>query len=457
MKKLIITLFILVSTLSQAKVWEATPGMHWDAYWGQKFENWIKDEVEGDFFKKMDGYKDLPLDCADAMYAFKIYFSFKHRLHWKTGAHKWQRDREQFPYGFSNEMTNWDHLPTEEERVIQLISFLIDRVGTESLANLDTYPVAIHDVRAGDLFMYKFGSDGSYTRHTYIIKEVNVDGTFDVLYATQLRAKKLWGLGRIGAEYLQHKPDLENWGFKRMKSDLDIDTAQKDHLLSDYEQYEVAKRVEEHEFFDYANVSLRVIEESPTRKTNRLLQGLCRSLRAREIVVKDALEWQLQEENIGQCMNERDYDAYSTPSRDTGIMKKYDQLEFFYRQLEARNLKDKVNRRLRTVAESIFNDFTSADQEAVLEEFCKIEATDEFQSYNVNLRSFYHGLKYDTVSFHPNDNVFRRWGIEIGQPTTCHTFYGKKADEEAPAENNGGTQTEERRPNLLDMLFGGRN
>jgi hypothetical protein len=458
MKLLSIIFLVLFTTLSQAKVWQATPGLHWDAYWDQKFQQWIKNDVGGEFFKELEGFKDLPLDCADAMYAFRIYFSWQHKLPWKSGVINWQRDKSSYPHGISNDMTNWDELPTERERVIALISFLIDRVGTESLANLDTYSVSVHDIKPGDLYMYKYGSDGSYTRHTYIVKEVNTDGTFDVLYATQLRAKKLWGLGRIGAEYLQHKPDLVNWGFKRLKSDLDINTAQKDIIGSNPEQYEIAKRVSEQEFFDYMNVSLRIHEETPTRKTIRLLHSLCRSLTAREIVVKDALEWQV--ENPNQCMNEKDYDAYSTPSRDVGITKKYRQLNFFYQQLEAMNKKDKVNSKFRSIAEGIFAPTISEETNNALNEFCKIEVSDGIQTHQVNLRTFYYSLENNTASFHPNDNNFRRWGVNVGEVTQCHTYYGKKDDGAGVGTGTGTTNDddkEEKRPNLLEIIFGNRN
>ena len=60
MKKLIFIFLVLFSTLSQAKVWEVTPGLHWDAYWDQKFQNWIKDDVDGEYFKKLgNGFEML--------------------------------------------------------------------------------------------------------------------------------------------------------------------------------------------------------------------------------------------------------------------------------------------------------------------------------------------------------------------------------------------------------------
>ena len=87
-------------------------------------------------------------------------------------------------------MTEFDHLENPDDKVAALIEFLLDRIGTHSLAETDSYSVGFNDIKPGDVFMYKYCKDDSCTRHTYIIKDINADGTFDVLYGTQNRAKK---------------------------------------------------------------------------------------------------------------------------------------------------------------------------------------------------------------------------------------------------------------------------
>ena len=423
MKKLIILGLIVLTQVSQAAVWKAKPGLNWDAYWDKKFETWVKEEVEGDFFKKLGSrYKSLPLDCADAFYGLRVYFSYKKKLPWRSDAQKWN-DHESYSSQYSNEMTNWDHLENEEDRVAELIRFLVDRVGTESLANLDSYPIPLMDVRAGDVYMYKYGSDGSYTRHAYIIKEVNSDGTFDVLYGTQLRAKKLWPLGKTGNEYLQHKPDNISWGFKRYKSNLDTKTKESKIIVSNFEQYEVAKRINEEQFFDYVNVALRVFEETPTRKTKRLLDGLCRSLQAREIVINDAIQW--QDENRNRCMNEADYDAYSTPSRDTGIKKKYQQLKSYFEKIRMEGREEKVSSYYRNLVNKIFDPFQRSYNDNDVMKFCSVDVGSSSTGYkSVDLGNFYQALMNNQVSFHPNDNILRRWGFSYRSKTRCREYYG---------------------------------
>jgi len=424
MTKFIFILLLSFSFTLKAAVWEAKPGLNWDSYWDIKFQKWVKNSVEGNFFKKLGGrYKNLPLDCADAFYGLRIYFSFKNSLPWRSAGQKWN-SRDNFSTGYSNEMTNWDHLSNSDDRVAELINFTLDRLGTESLANLDTYPISLSDVKPGDMYMYKYGSDGSFTRHAYIIKDVNADGTFDVLYGTQLRAKKLWPLGRVGAEYLQHKPDLNEWGFKRYKSNLDVETRALSIPVANYEQYEIAKRVEESQFFDYVNTVLRVFEETPAKKVGRLLNGLCRSLNAREVVVNDALEW--QEQNPGRCMKEGDYDAYSTPSRDLGIKKKYEQLDEYFKKIQQEGRDEKVSSRLKTIVNAIFNSYGRSNNSSV-NDFCQLSVGSSRLGYHtVNLVNFYEGLKSQDVSFHPNDNILRRWGVSAQRKTRCREYYGYK-------------------------------
>jgi hypothetical protein len=423
---LVIALLIL-SPIANSAVWKAKPGVNWDAYWDLKFQRWIKSEVNGDFFKKLGGsYESLPLDCADAFYGLKIYFSFKNGLPWRSAGQKWNSERDKFEGGYSNDISKWDHLEKPDDRVAELINHLISRLGTESLANLDTYPVSLFDVRPGDMFMYKYGESGSYTRHAYIIKNVNEDGTFEVLYGTQLRAKKLRALGQIGSEYLQHKPDRKNWGFKRYKSNIDIETESANIPVANYEQYEIAKRVTETEFFDYVNTALRIYQEGPAKKVRRLLSGLCRSLQAREIVVDDALDWQTLNPNT--CMNEGDYDAFSTPSRDLGIKKKYLQLQSYYKKLESDGLDKKVSSRNQRRVKAIFNKSqrSSSAMESLISS-CKITVGSEALGYQkVNIASFYDDLKKKDVSFHPNDNALRRWGFKAAKKTSCKQYYGYK-------------------------------
>lgn len=419
MKKIFLLLLISI-TVTKAAVWQAKPGLHWDPYWEDKYQQWIQKEVEGDFFKKLGGpYYDLPLDCADAAYALRIYFSFKHQLPWKASSSQWRS----FKGELSNEMTRFNSVQSGDERVAALINFILDQVGTHSLAEIDSYSVALDNIKPGDLFLYRYCKNNSCTRHAYIIKDINADGTFDVLFGTQNRAKKKWLLGRKKKEYLQHKPDVKDWGFKRFKFDRDIGTPSGRILENNYEQYEIAKRLTEDQFFDYVNASVRVIIETPTKKITRLANSICYALQSRKVVVEDAVKYMAEEG--AQCMNEATFDIYSTPSRDTGIYKQYRKLETYINNLGPDK---KVNAWMLDLAQGIFTPRRSQTNEKRQNQFCNITISDGRMSRSVNLASFYQQLIRREVSYHPNDNLFWRWGVPVGQRTQCHTWYTSELD-----------------------------
>lgn len=429
--------FILLSILiniAHAAVWDAKPGLHWDPYWEKKYQQWIKEDVEGDFFKKLGGaYEQLPLDCADAAYGLRIYFSFKHKLPWKSAGAKWDR---YYSGEFSNQMTEFDHLENPDDKVAALIEFLLDRIGTHSLAETDSFSVGFNDIKPGDVFMYKYCKDDSCTRHTYIIKDINADGTFDVLYGTQNRAKKKWPLGRTKREYLQHKPDYYDWGFKRFKTDVDAYTSSRKILLNNDEQYTVANRLTEDQFFDYVNASVRVIEETATKKLVRLTESLCYALQARNTVVGDAITYMEEEGN--RCMDEATFDIYSTPSRDSGIYKQYKKLEQYVNSLTPET---KVNAWMLDLAQGIFQPNRTRKNEKRQNEFCKLNISNGYMSRSINLATFYHKLIDGMVSYHPNDNVFWRWGIPEGRKSTCHAWYTSELDGGVSGNQRSRTNT----------------
>lgn len=421
--------FLFLINIAKAAVWDAKPGLHWDPYWEKKYQEFIKEEVEGDFFKKLGAaYRELPLDCADASYALRIYFSFKHQLPWKSSGAKWDK---YYSGEFSNVMTEFDHIQSPDDKVAALIEFLLDRIGTHSLAYTDSYPIAFSDIKPGDHFMYRYCKEGSCTRHTYIIKDINADGTFDVLYGTQNRAKKKWPLGRKKREYFQHKPNDYDWGFKRFKLDVDAYKSSRKILLYNDEQYKVAERLTEDQFFDYTNAAVRVIKESPTKKVSRLTQSLCHALQSRLTVVGDAIKY--MEEEGSQCMNEATFDIYSTPSRDTGIYKQYKKLQEYINTFTSET---KVNSWMRDLAEGIFKRNRSSKNEKRQNEFCSLKITNGYKTKYVNLANFYHSLISGNVSYHPNDNIFQRWGFNEGRKTHCKAWYTSDINAEINRSNN---------------------
>ena len=416
-----------------AVVWQPYPGRQWSEFWQKQYTSWVEKEVYGNFFKRLGGhYENLPLDCADAAYAMRIYFSYQHRLPWVSDAPKWNRNEP----AHSEQLTNWDHLARADDRVAHLIEYMMIRVNTRSLAYQDTYPVAPHDIRAGDLFLFKYGKEQA-ARHAYIIKRVNLDGTVDVLYSTQNRASRLKPLALLTSAVLQHSPQ-KPWGFKRFKNNLD---AYRDQFTLDGAtsiQYHLAERFDEKSFFELVENALHLKPQPPEQKLKRLFLGLCTSLISREVVVRDAVS--LAESQGKKCFNYREFDALSTPSRDRGIKKQYDYLQATFslhreelerviseKPVKEYALEDKLRYREYISVKSIFSKNRSNDEDELLSRRCAITFTDsEGDRAHVHLGNLYDRFSRGKVSWHPNDNIARRWGVIKGSPTRCEAFYGEE-------------------------------
>ena len=202
---------LMLSAQSGASVWEHD--REWGASDDLAFSRWVSRSVKTTFFKDLGGsYKYLRLDCADALYGLRIYFAAKNRISFSARKGK-----------ITNEMDRYDHIQNEDRRIAKFIAYVAGQIGTETMAHNDTYSVSIRSLRPGDLFMYKYTTNGtSYTRHSYIIKNINVDGTFDVLYSTQARRDSGRPMARVRHESFQHKPlhygsNKYGWGFRRWK------------------------------------------------------------------------------------------------------------------------------------------------------------------------------------------------------------------------------------------------
>ncbi len=208
-------------SFAQGAVWQADPGREWNDEWRTRYSLWIENEVDGDFFKKLGSpYSKLKMDCADAHYALIAYFSRLNGLPFVIDQSKLSHLTDRF-----------DSIKDSELRMAAFIDFIRANYGTESLAHKDTFPPAIGELMPGDIFMWKIGSNNNFTRHTYIIKTINPNGTFDVLYSTQDNAA-LTGALFLKKQYMFNKApkntggDQNKWGFRRMKFSQDSSVPQ---------------------------------------------------------------------------------------------------------------------------------------------------------------------------------------------------------------------------------------
>lgn len=413
MKKFIfVILFSLIAKSGHAAVWNSN--QEFTDRWYQSYSNWVATSVGPNFFKELGSpFSSLKIDCADAHYALLAYYARENGLTLRINNGNTTSQTKRF-----------DDVSNADQRLVAFINYMSANFGTESLSHRDTYPVAVDSVRPGDLFMYKVGSNGNFTRHAYIIKNINPDGTFDVLYSTQARMAQGLPLRRQQTYMFSKAPlntgvDKNHWGFRRAKPSDWAHVSQENLSLSNFSQYILAFELGKYGFFKEVRRANQSIQESPNMIVTRNFNTVCNAVTDRVDVVQSALDYVRQVG--GQCLGEQKYDAHSTPSRDSGIRDMYYNYYLSLDELIQSSKQQQVDSRLYNLSLIIFGDSAlNTEQTTATYQACPVNTT----VGSVNLAGFKRRLFEGKVSFHPNDNAHWRWGFENGPRTRCYAYYG---------------------------------
>lgn len=407
---------IVLAGRAQAAVWVHDPHRVWDAGWEKAYSNWVAKDVGTHFFKDMGKpFNSLRMDCADTHYALRAYFAKINRLPFAVANGT-----------VTNLTTQFDDIPNEWSRLARFMDYLRGHFGTESLSHHDTFPPALNDLKPGDLFMWKIGSNGKYTRHTYIIKGINRDGTFNVLYSTQADAAAGNPLKYKENYTFKNSPthggvDARYWGFRRAKLPHHAHLPQNQQPGASFEQYTLAKSVSSFDFFMHVRKIYQTMALSPQQVLGSAFDALCSSVTERIDVVKKAI--QRQNALGGACMNFTDYDTHSTPGRDSGIMTEYQTFDYYYTQFSKAGKLNQVNANLKKLSAILMNPNSSDADKVLLFQACPIVFGNGPNDW-LDLGTFGDLLLAGSVSFHPNDNLQRRWGFAVGNKTKCKQHYG---------------------------------
>ncbi|MEZ5449738.1 MAG: hypothetical protein R3E89_12425 [Thiolinea sp.] len=138
-------LLIIGSGQLSAAVWDDEN--EWDANWERRYQHWVKTQWTDDIFMNPAKpiYYKFENDCADASYAMRLIFSFENKLPFVVN------NQMRPSQTISNRMKTWDNLPTGQ-RVRKFLDYIADMTSTKSL-RYDTYPVALNDIKAGDIYV----------------------------------------------------------------------------------------------------------------------------------------------------------------------------------------------------------------------------------------------------------------------------------------------------------------
>lgn len=418
---LILFSFFVFTNFATAQVWNHDSRKEWNEQYQVKYANWVSSKLGTDFFGSLGRpYSNLRLDCADAHYALLAYFARQEGLPYFIDGGR-----------VNNLTTEFNNLQNPSDRFVAFVRKIAGNYGTESLVAADTYPISFQRLRPGDLFMYKIGSQGNFTRHAYIIKNINPDGTFDVVYSTQAAAAAGRPLNRKQSYMFSKAPtntgrDRYRWGFRRAKPAQYAHLGQDQIPGADFMQYPIADQYKNDpaQFFRVVKQANQTVQETPQRLIGRHMDNLCRSLNDRIDIVNQALRHQNQ--IGGQCMAFQDFDAHSTPSRDSGLGEDFMSMAYDYKTLANSGQLNRVGRNYLDTSTAALTGRRSQAQNQALNNFCKIQFANQQRNHPgfTNIGMFFDALFDLDVSYHPNDNVFRRWGFPEGRVTSCQAFYG---------------------------------
>lgn len=409
--KSFIVLYLLLASTAFANVWDVKNS--WNDQYYDELQEWIKgDDFHTNLFiDKNSRYYGVKADCADVTYAIRVIFSFENNLPFKVINPSYRRGHK-YKY-FSDELDKFNHIRDPHQRVVAFINFLGDSLGTEMLNLNDSYPIALAKISPADFHAYKIKKITGFLRHSHNIKEVTETGNFVLIWSNQQRKLENRPMKQAEWSTLSHRPYQYRWGFRRMMFPDYYELPKQYYQDYSTEQFGYADIFDEKKFYRHVKSLLKTREEDPNKLLKRQLDNLCSQANERIQVVQSSEAYRLQTGN--KCMDYKDYDTYSTPSRDGRFLDQFNKLKDDYNELQEMGYLSEVDADLEETVEAILKG-KSADSDQCLVEYLKGEP-------KLTLGEIYQGLKSGDFSSHPNDNIHRRWGVNRGKKTMCKVWY----------------------------------
>ncbi len=403
-------LFIILSSISTpslAMVWKSEN--FWDDVWEKRYQHWVKNNWTEEFFmdEKKPIYYMFSHDCADAVYAMRLVFSYEYKLPFVI------HNPSKRGKTISNGKTSWDKLP-EEQRVRKFMDYVADMTSTRSLEN-DTYPIALDDIKPGDVYV-------APDVHSYQIVNITDAGIAEVMSSTTPKAPRF--LDRIPSFpfYVPEDAKRKGDGYRRFIQPQNIRKAIKKQPKYNEEQFEIAEAVNYDyvKFTDIISSALGKRTEEPDEKTLRLLIAMCMYANDRSIYVYDAL-WHLQQirKKGRKCMTRNEYDNYSTPSRDRRLTAFFVAVKNHFEK----NNKYKHWTQPQRWAKTLFTiEEPSPTEIKDLNSFCKVQMS-LGEEYFIPLRELRQNLFAGKVISDPHAPLEYRWGAQLSPyKPQCKTY-----------------------------------
>ncbi|WP_413287664.1 hypothetical protein [Bdellovibrio sp. HCB337] len=389
---IIVTAF-LGMTSAKAAVWQETQS--WDSSWEKKYSEWVRNSFNEEIFVS-GPYKDISTDCSDAVYAARVIFAYEHKLPFVI------RDSTGGGSRITNKMSRFDDISDSLKRVRKFIVFVGQATSTKTLPD-DTYPVKINReyVRAGTVWTRPRqnaasiidrivrGGAGQDPGHAELVKSVSDTGVIYLIGSTVPKAvRQMHTTSSLVFMPVETTTGLRNWipadYYGRSKSSIP------GYSLEQYNTLGSEGGDSRHIRTWTRDVQKRLAlrEESKEESIERQADDVCGLVNARVDIVADGEERRRHLD--GACMDQGDYEAYSTPSRDNRIK------ESLFQIMDAANAKG----------------FTKTQKLKKLKSYLDRCPDIRISSgRTISLYEFALQLMKGNVSNNPNHNFEARWGL----------------------------------------------
>ncbi|OUR96499.1 hypothetical protein A9Q84_09120 [Halobacteriovorax marinus] len=412
MKSLAFIILFIFSSVTSASVWKANRS--WTPEDIQDFSSWILSEEYHPmiFFSINSPYFGIESDCADAIIAARVIYSFQNNLPFILKTSKHNNDV------ITNKSDRFDNIENELERVKAFIHHIGQSIGTEGLARFNSYPVKLNQLKPGDFYITRWKINGTFIRHASMIKEILPTGHL-ILYSstTPVKARELDIREGMPLHIIEAKP----WGFKRfIPHEIDMTTPVT--LLQDYslEQYQILEESGKDHFFPRVIDELKTREDTLDENLRRRVRNLCSALKMRKREVEFTALYLKELGN--RCLNRDEFDEHSTPSRDQSLLNGIKRLLYGWKKIRRSTHITKVSQEIQLALDYLIRKQRSLEAKSALNELCHIDLQINDNRVRFNLKHFFDLKMSSRISSHPNDEIAQRWGAS-GPKTSCKTYY----------------------------------
>lgn len=395
MKKLIIFLALFLTTTPFTQSWGAVykSNRSFTTSDEKSYSQWIKEKVSADIFSNRESpYYGIKTDCADAAFALRAIYAFENKLSFEFIDNSGRAITEESTY-----FDNVSELGIN--RLKALIEYIGENIGSEMLANQNTYPIELSSLRPGDLYITKWtNSRGQETRHVYIIKDILPTGDLLLYSSTQPRAvRPLLPRKGMPLHFFTEKP----YGFKRFKGSVE------NYSLMEYEWMNLGEKT----FFNQLKDLLKKSEDSLQLNIERRIENICVALTTRSDIVEMAIE---EKKHLKKkCFSKEVFDELSTPSRDKNIIKDIERLRNGYKSIKLAGKQSEIDSEISLGLDYLIGDDTGAMALAALKRFCAVSVVfGSVQIMTLSMKSFFDRYNAQLISYNPNESLGARWGLE---------------------------------------------